>query len=98
MTLKKKQLQNFKEYESRKIKTVGELIKHLEKLPKDTKLVSTDADLGGYDISSANYLVLGYSEEHKCVGFGHLEYECYEAYQRGNITDKQYEELIEEKD
>lgn len=48
----------FEELQARKIKTVGELIEKLKEIPADTGIISTDIDIGGYDVSHANYVML----------------------------------------
>ena len=86
----------FEELQSRKIKTVGELIKRLQELPPNTRLTVSDADIGGYDVSDADYVDLRYEKDYNIVSFHHLEYEAYEAQEKGLITYDEYEKIVEE--
>lgn len=83
----------FEEFQSRKIKTVGELIKRLQELPIDATFDISDADIGGYDVSGADYIDMHYDKKSKIVRFGHFEYEAYEAQEKGLITYEEYKEL-----
>ena len=81
----------FEELSSKRIYTVGELIQVLQNLPEETKLSTRDADVGGYDVSTQDYVVVNLDEDFLTIG--HHEYEIYEAYKKKEITFDQYELL-----
>lgn len=91
-------MNKFEEFKSRKILTVGELIEKLKQLPQDATLQSEGGDIGGYDVSTANYIDINYDKENNVVSFSHMEYEMYEAQEKGLITYEQFKELNDEKD
>lgn len=88
----------YEEFKNRKILTVGELIEKLKELPQDATLQSVGGDIGGYDVSSANYIDINYNKENNIVSFSHMEYEMYEAQKKGLITYEQFKELNDETD
>ena len=83
----------YKEFQNRKILTVSKLIEKLKELPQDATLKSEGGDIGGYDVSSANYIDINYDNKNNIVSFSHMEYEMYEAKEKGLITYEQFEEL-----
>lgn len=86
----------YEEFKKRKIESVDQLIKVLQKLPKNVKFISEGADIGGYDVSERDYLDLDYCKETNSVKFSHMEYELYEAQEKGLITYDEYLELNNE--
>lgn len=89
-------MNKFEQLKAEKIKTVGELIERLQQYPANTKLQGTDADIGGYDVSTKPYLVIGHDTQNDILSFGHNEYAAYEAQQKKEITYEQYLEIVEE--
>lgn len=58
--------------------TVGELIDLLSKLPRELKVCSTGGDLGGYDVSTHEYVELTAHAGDDNVTLSHAEYEAWE--------------------
>jgi hypothetical protein len=85
----------FQEFQARQIWTVAQLIAELQKLPQDARLNVTDADLGGYDVSNANYAVITFNPENNTVSFGHLEETAWKAYDKKEITHEEFNAIEE---
>lgn len=88
----------YEEFKNRKILTLGELINRLKDFPQDATLLSRGGDIGGYDVSSANYIDILYNKERNIIIFSHMECEMYKAVEKKLITHKQFEELNDETD
>jgi|GEM_PF-4020904 len=88
----------YEEFKNRKILNVGQLIEKLKELPKNTTLISTGADMGGYDVCPANYIDIRYNKKKNVVSFSHMMCEMYEAYRKKLITYEQFKELNDETD
>ena len=86
----------YEEFKNRKILTIAQLIEKLKQLPEDATLQSEGGDIGGYDVSTANYIDINYDKENNIVSFSHMEYEMYESKQKGFITYEQFKELNDE--
>ncbi len=89
-------MNKYEEFKARKVETVSQLIEKLEQFPPDASVESTGGDVGGYDVTSANYLDLKYNQEKNSISFSHMEYEMYRAVQKGLITLEQFKELNNE--
>lgn len=58
--------------------TVGELIASLEKLPPETKVCSMGGDLGGYDVSTHEYVVITAHAGDDNITLTHAEYDAWD--------------------
>lgn len=88
----------YEEFESRKIKTIEELIKALSLLNPKTKIEGVGADCGGYDVCGTPYCIIDYNDKTDTISISNMEYEIYEAYQKKEITLEEYNILNEEID
>lgn len=91
-------MSKLKEFENNRIFNVGQLMEKLKQYPSNTKLEGRDADIGGYDFSSAPFLTICYCEETNTLVFGHDEYEVFEAYQKNELSKKEYNQLTKYED
>ena len=74
----------FNEYKEQISYTVGELIEKLLKYSQDMSLQISDADCGGHDTCTCNYVAI--TEDSGTLSLGHLEYAMYESIQKKEIT------------
>lgn len=83
----------FEELQNSKIRTVGELINKLREYSPETKLITIDCDIGGYDVSSAPYLVIRKIDDNT-IEFGHLEYFSYRLFKEKILTFEEHETIV----
>jgi hypothetical protein len=77
-----------------KITNVGELISKLKKLPRNTPIYVTNADVGGYDVTTHPHCFIEKYDDG--ITFEHKEYELNKAMEKGIITEQEYKSIIKE--
>lgn len=83
----------FSKLQNRKIYVLSDLIEQLIKLDPDTKLNSVDSDLGGYDVSCKNHLVIKHNKKNNSIYFGHDECFAYYLQEKQLIDYSQFTKI-----
>ena len=76
--------------------TVKDLKEYLKNVDDDMKLVSCDADIGGYDVITHHFI--NPTKHKNYLYLGHEECNAYEKYSRKEITFSEFEEMFPTED